>query len=289
MNKIMLCILLCVGIMGNPLQCVAINWREGTSAETAMNNLEILDIVRNPEERWTKESYITRREAMQMAYIVKNLPGYTLTGAQNRRQYSKLGENQERMYQLFVEQLAKDNHNIDFIDLDPTKNDYELAVSLIEVALLAGKEKEGELYAGFDDEMTYNEALATVIRMIKPRTSGFIALPYTPPAGGSFLELAEILELTSTNIEEPFKAEIGNYLNWMNGGITKDEAGIIYVSDDMLDTKIRAYEYMRLFYRALFVETQFQDDYPDVTGRLIDQLLRDLGEKFTDVHEDIVI
>ena len=151
------------------------------------------------------------------------------------------------------------------------------------------KEKEGELYAGFDDEMTYNEALATVIRMIKPRTSGFIALPYTPPAGGSFLELAEILELTSTKIEEPFKAEIGNYLNWMNGGITKDEAGIIYVSDDMLDTKIRAYEYMRLFYRALFVETQFQDDYPDVTGRLIDQLLRDLGEKFTDVHEDIVI
>ncbi len=263
-------------------------WETGKKADAAIQNLEFLDVVRNPEERWNEESYITRRDAFMIAYIIKNNP-YFATGKPIRRQYCMEIDPADpdlakEIYQKELEAYAQYDVNIDFVDLVP--EDMALASSLAYLALIAGREEGGKLYAAFDAHLTYQEALATIIRVLGEQSFGVCFSAYTPLPGNSFYDIGLRLGLITQEEQRPDELKpIYRDL----GGPVSQSARAIYCAPEMLKQEIRAYEYLRLVYASLFIERRLYYDNLDVIESTLDLLLSEhLSPKETGT-EDIKI
>lgn len=295
-NRVSICFL-CILIMFECTYGYCLEWNETAADGTEiMDNLSTLDILRSPEMKFNDNSHITRREAIQMVYIVKNEPLFSPVFVENRRQYLDLKryvgveefESMEDAYKEFAEYYRTIGAiDVDFRDLK-TDEDYKLAASLVRLQLLSGRECDGELYAAFDENLTYNEALAFIVRMLVPSVNGVLWRPFNPENGHSFLEIAEEYGLVCNKADKNYRDIQDSHIPVFIRNMTNAEAGVIYVDDGMLDSEIPAYEYFKIFYRALFEETQLYDEFGDSYGRLIDLMFKEIGEEKTGI-EDILL
>lgn len=239
-----------------------------TAKEEAANKLEEYDIVRNWRNRWQPDDFITRRDALKMAYIVRNV-GRNVS-AYNIENF----ETELNMY-LEYESVQRSKYNYEeyygfqFVDIDRNSTDFMFAVTMYTNELLYGREENGLLYADLDSYVTYNEAFAYIFRIFTRR--------YVTAYG--------ILE--NVDWEYPYYefCQSVNLINSTNPFLTTflTEAVPLNVSIEQLDDNITAYDYMFLIYKSLYVECQSIGDYaPSFNFHFIDYFVERNGEKFRD-------
>ena len=117
--------------------------------KASVKNLEMVGIVKNPFDKWDSDDYISRKNSMEMVYLVHNLS------------YREIWEYDE--YIEFVKEKG-----ILFPDVMETNNEYDikLVLSLNREGLLLGKKQDGKYIADLDSNLTYNEAFALFYRLI---------------------------------------------------------------------------------------------------------------------------
>lgn len=188
--------------------------------------LQQLDIVRDIN-KYTPESNISRRDAFQMAFIVKT-GGRVLT------------------YRLDDVDYIESHYNVSFADVESGTYDYALAYSLVWENLIAGvpyvSSEDGEtteVRADLYRDVTYGEALTIIGRMLYD----------TRDWRGLSHEYYEYIDISQPN---PFyNTAIKNGLIYS----VNSDMGAPLVTEDMLDKPISAYEFLHLLYRALYIPT----------------------------------
>lgn len=208
---------------------------------SAIKKLEELDIVRNVKSRWSQSDRITRRDAFTVAYIVsQNVRQYHY-----KPQYTSIEEYKEFEESMNLSRITLYyNRRFAFEDLKCGSDDYILMANLFITGLAAGKEEEGNLYAGMDDPLTYNEAFATILRMTMP-----------------YLEVeSAILSQKQENVYYDFAKE----MKLISSDTIYDKYYYEYapmVELEQLNKPVRAYEYLYFVYRALYIPTRPLGDY----------------------------
>ena len=113
----------------------------------SVKNLEKLDIVRTPFEKWDCDDYISRRNAFEMVYIIRTFSnrgiGYPIDNG---------------LWVTLKNKLP--------VDVRESEYDSALCYSLSSEGLFYGKEENGQLLADFDENLTYNEAFTLLYRLI---------------------------------------------------------------------------------------------------------------------------
>ena len=218
-----------------------------SAIEQAVDKLEQLELVHNPKERWTREDYITRRDAFSLTYMVKSGTKEYYTDEDSTAEEDLL-------------RIPKQG----FADVDRQSEDADLLVSLLAEKLISGKCKtknyfaeSSEYYhysnmweegdyptADFDSFTTYEEALTMIGRLFNDYrvTHMFNDFPYDEDH--EYFVYAERLGLI--NNESPMQ-----------------EAGTPVITEEQLDDYIPAWEFMHLLYRAMFIPCALITGYTD--------------------------
>ncbi len=192
--------MLCCSLNGH-----CIEWQGNTRNDDAIiANLETLDIVRNVKEKWKETSFIQRKDALSMAYIVVRTP-YAYGAGWGRRVYcSTINPQKGESFRNLTEEYSKElNMDLNFVDVAP--EDENLVLSLIHLGLLAGSFEEGDAYARLYDELTYEEALVTLLRMLEPRhSSGYtMRRPWIATASEEAYKIGLTLNIIKECTERP--------------------------------------------------------------------------------------
>lgn len=265
-----------------------IQWQSNSRTDDAIiANLETLDVVRDVKEKWNETSYIQRKDALSMAYIVVRTP-YAFGSGRGRRVYCSTVDHQKgESFRNLTEAYSKElNMDLNFVDVAP--KDENLVLSLIHLGLLAGSFEEGDAYARLYDELTYEEALVTLLRMLEPRhTSGYtMRRPWIATAPEEAYEIGLVLNIIKECTERPpdvydpteeYSLSLGGY-----GGATS----ALWMSKGRLSEKITAYDFMRMLYSALYVEKNCGDGS---VGRYVDILLSEIDNEMDTDPDDILV
>ena len=220
-------IIACIMILTVWFNSISVNAYTGTVI-SAIDELERFDIVRNPREKWTQYDFIARRDAFKMPYII------TVIGRSTPREFLfKPGERDDIIRDhAFFDEAGYKYETTYFKDVEVGSDDDCFVLSLMFCGLMTGREENGEYYAALDEYMTYNEAFATIYRLLKDWTRPYY-FPYQPPEGKTFFSIAEEFGL------------INNNNSVYSAGLT--------VSEEQLNDPIPAYEYMYLLDSALYI------------------------------------
>lgn len=215
--------------------------------------LERFDIVRNIDEKYNEDSLISRRDAFQMAYIVKN----------SKRALVYEPDDVEAVTELCEKRMMTYLQNVEFSDVEPGTYDYALVYSLVASDLILGKTdasldiysnealtyeecvellKASKPKADIDSIATYEEALTIIGRMV-----------YIPENWSTYYD--ELDAIVDMNVEHPY------YSAAIKNGLINSEPGSPVVSENMLNQPISAYEFMHLLYRALYIPTVYVGCY----------------------------
>ncbi len=217
------------------------------------HTLEQFDIVRSVDEKYNESSLISRRDAFQMAYIVKN----------SKRALEYEPDDVEAVAELCEKRMQTYLQNFEFSDVEPGTYDYALVYSLAASGLILGKTDDSlEAYpseamtyeecvellkaskpkADLDGTATYEEALTIIGRMV-----------YIPDNWSTYYD--ELDAIVDMSAEHPY------YSAAIKNGLINSEPGSPVVSEDMLNQPVPAYEFMHLLYRALYIPTVYVGCY----------------------------
>lgn len=215
----------------------------------ACKQLEKLGVVCNTEERWDATAPITRRDMFKMAFVAKSgvrrfveikdeydLDFYkeVLNAMVKTR---KVDEDQYEDIQAYI---------VYFDDVEAYSEDDFLSVNLAYDGLLKGSLVNGRAYARLDEYVTYEEALATLIRILASPDDP----PYVPYYGDlNFFEAAE--EIGLINNQSPFTC------GTKRDPITDDIVPYPFfeLKEVELSEYITAYDFMYLLRETLYIPT----------------------------------
>lgn len=210
--------------------------------ESAIRQLEKLDIIREAEKRWDNTDYITRRDAFQIAYIVRE-------NTRNIYHSDYRSEEDFINYELYLNnceiKLWYPERKFVFEDLERGSDDYYLMASLFERGLATGREEDGKLYADLDESITYNETFATILRM-------------------TMLYTATEATLREKDTTETLYYDFAKEMKLFSSGTIFDETYYEYapkVEVEQLNEPVRAYEYLYYIWRALYIPSKPLGDY----------------------------
>ena len=219
----------------------------------AIENLERLDIVRDVQTRWDETSLITRRDALKIAYVFNTssrdfiswVNSYSSERLKSELEEISWSNGMNGYYGKF-----RTARKFEFCDIEPLSYDYKLAASLFCYNLLAGEERDGKLYANFDDNVKYNEAFITICKMLSTSGgSGFLADLY----------IEKYYSENYPNVTNPY------YQFCIDTGIINCKNAIseyeMNVYPEQLEENITAYEYLYLVNQALYIHTRQIGDY----------------------------
>lgn len=213
----------------------------GLSDEVIMNNLKKMDLTRTS---WDSDAYLTRKEALTLAYIIKNalVPGTRIYADFVIEEIGMTNEEWEDGINNYL-QNAKEGIPYYHMDLK-TVEDYWLDVSLVWCQLYTGILIDEQYYAQFEREITYEEALAVVERMIASTREELELYDVYQPMEG-FYNRAEQAGIIN-----------GSMLFCPN----------LKVTEEMLNEKIPIKDFMRLLYTGLFIyreDSAYEGDIPN--------------------------
>lgn len=210
-----------------------------------IRELEALDVVRTPLEKFEPDSNISRRDMFKMIYIVVNASFVAKVVEASPRQFFVHPDADKNMLECeglqdclnnfryfeeerekYILQYGKEYCYYDFADVEYGSQDHLLAYSLMQYRLLRGVEREGALYAEFDRPATYSEALTALSYMFLPN----LINGYT---GGNFSTPNIVDENGYMGIAEQY-------------GII-DDVSVLEKSN----TPVSAYEFMSMLYNAI--------------------------------------
>lgn len=232
LNRISAIILIMTIILSNGIAVSADNYVYGSPRKNAAAEMEKFDIVRNPFERWGEHDYITRRDALKIAYIMKYVTRST--------DISSIKDAQESVEDFLIN--ANRKQRFEFVDIsEENYDDYIFVATMFVSGLLHGREENGLLYADLDGYVTYNEAFAYVFRLFMRR--------YMSSDEG-------ILNTTSKTPYYDFCNDV-NLINSKNpfekNKVYLLDRQVINVSEEQLDDYIEAYDFLLLMYKALYL------------------------------------
>lgn len=201
----------------------------GGPRNSAVAEMEKYDIVRNPFEKWREHDYITRRDALKITYIMKNI---------SRDSYIDSLEWAQNALNNYTSNPMR-KQKFEFVDL--SDDDYLFAVVMFVNGLLYGREENGFLYADLDGYVTYNEACAYVFRVFTKQ--------YMPD------EAVFVDNISFTSYYD--FCNDANLLNSRNAfeicSIYDLDDQVLIVAEDQLGDKIEAYDFLLLMHKALYL------------------------------------
>lgn len=122
--------------------------------------LESMDVIRNYSDKWQNSDYITRRDALEIVYIIKSY-GRQFSVNPIYREYDEL------------KTIKEENPGYKkYIDVEPGSYDDYLVSSGESVCVFNGKVSEGIFYADLDSNTTYNEAITFIGYLFDEPPSG---------------------------------------------------------------------------------------------------------------------
>lgn len=215
----------------------------------AYKQLEKLGVVCNAEERWDTTTPITRRDMFKMSFVAKaGTRRFVEIDDENALRIYKEALNEKRRTREVAEGQYEEmqSYIVYFDDVEAYSEDDFLIVNLAYLGLLKGSLLNGRAYARLDEYVTYEEALATLIRILASPDDP----PYVPYYGDlSFFETAEGIGLI--NNRNPF----------MSGTKRDPDTGDIVpytffdLNESELSEYIAAYDFMFLLRETLYIPT----------------------------------
>ena len=213
-KKIVICFCLIISLIN--IDSFAISSTGNTNSYTeAITVLESLDIIRKPETKWNESSFISRRDILEMIYIVKS---YSREFVVNPS-YRSAEELQE------VKQEGLLHEHKEYSDVELGSYDDFLVTSAECYGLFNGVNSSSGYLANLDNYATYGEALTFVGYLFYDTTYGLTIDEYYNIA-------------KDMNIINP----IGNL----------DQLSL-KINEDDLKQSISAYDFLILLYRSLYV------------------------------------
>lgn len=237
-----------------------VNFTKQNAERLAAENLQKCDIVRNVEERWDYNSPISRRDAFKIAYVFnRQSRNFDIKeGEYSKEELREKVENEmwewssayalEATVNTEGDKIIK--YKFDFDDIEDESYDYYFAANLFNCGLVTGQVINNKLYMEFDNNMTYNEALTTICRML------------SVSSGTRFNAENYIKRYYNTNYPE-----IKNpcYQFCVDSGMINSKNILseytLSMNENNLDSEITAYEFIYLVNEALYIRSHQIGDY----------------------------
>ena len=233
------------------------------SIDHSVRILEKMDIVRNPKEKWNNTDFLKRRNAFEMAYIV--------------RSYGMRELCLKSLNSLICDSLKSCNYS----DVELYSYDNMLLWELTNEAtfwyatpLIRGKTNEkGERIADFDSYITYNEAFVLIFRLLN----------------ADYQYSRKIDEALLNKYKQYPYYRYAEEIGLINSN-TLMNCSTLSVSENMLEEYIPAYEFMHLLYYSMYLPVfETSGDYAPATKpgfRYIDKFIKEYGSFCADDKED---
>ncbi len=187
------------------------------------------NVVKNPNEKWSENDPITRRNAYEMAILVK------AGGRKPRDLQNPSFIDEERALMLHGK----------FTDVQQGTYDLSLLDILYSDRMISGKTNDaGEKVAAFDDFLTYHEAFTILSRMLLNYYVFYFEVEETIKTWDvnyPYFKLAEEIGLINSNTLISYSS------------LTIDES--------QMDDYIPAHHFMYLLYQAMYIPIVVQDDF----------------------------
>ena len=211
----------------------------------AINNLEYIGILRNASEKWDSDSYITRRNALEIAYIFNLFSREFVLDTEGRTDEEVANEinGMQNTWDTMGFLYGENARQFNFADIEKGTYDYDLAANLCYCNIMVGEEVDGKKYAHFDEYMTYEQAFSTISRLFSVWT--------------------EVHTNSETRIKKHYMWDYPDvkypYYQFCidTGMINKKETPFykysLNVEEEQLTEYMRAYDYFYLINEALYI------------------------------------
>ena len=295
--NILACVLVIIVLLGNCMCVFAdnelyneekIDFNKKTTEESVVGYLEELGIVRNGLKKWNIHSYITRRNALEVAYVFNRFSREFVLNTKLCSELELENEIIKACQNWGTIEASNDVYKkvFDFADVEERTYDYDLAANLCYCNIMVGEEVDGKKYANFNEYMTYEQAFITICRMFSVWSETQINTEKV---------IREYYEENYPEVENPY------YQFCIDSGMintikTPLHGYSLYVDEDQLEEYITAYEYFYLVNEALYINSLQAirgSDVPEIYNyRRIDYWFsNDIGGKMRENAntEDIVV
>lgn len=219
-----------------------------TKKSYIINNMQQLGIVDNVNQKWSDGDFITRRNAFEMAYIVVN---HGFKGIDKTPD--------EKYYDVFA------------CDITPDSYDYYLFTALAQKNLIYGKTDNGQIYAAFDEYITYNQAFAIIFRVLSQH-----------PQYRKMIENSEYWKTENPYFKFVTDAKL------INNNTSIDKVSLI-VDQTQIDDYMPAYEFMDILYSALYVphlKLNETDNSTNSSFTYYDAFQSQKGKEYNETYKD---
>ena len=186
----------------------------------SVKNLEKLGIIKTPFDKWDSDDYISRKNSMEMVYLIHKLS------------YREIWEYDE--YIEFVKEKG-----ILFPDVMETDNEYDikLVLSLNREGLILGKKQDGKYIADIYSNLTYYEAFTLLYRLI--------------------LNYHKYSDNVS-NLVDSWEEEYPYFRFMEEFGLINNNTIVNYstltIDESMMDKYITAYEFMHMLNSVMYMQ-----------------------------------